>query len=675
MSQMSIDRALRRAVTAQRKGAVEEAKAIYAQILRVQPNNARARQALGALQGGAAASPAAVPIAELQALLTAFQNNAFAPVAVKCEALLSQFPQSHELWFLLGSSRKFLNDATGAIDALGKAVALHPTFAQAHVLLGESLVELGRREAAVTAFERAVELEPANIATLASLGRVFKALRRLNDALSCFRRIVEHDPAHADAHFQLGMILRRLGRYPEAVDHLARVLEADPDRGWALGDKLHCQAQMCDWRAFSEFATVKARLGVEPNDAVSPWTMLAFEDDPMRQKARSANHAARNMLPETPAARPGPWPRRGRIRVGYFASEFGDTALMHLMSGLFREHDRTRFEIVAFGYGPPRSGGARDELIRHVDRFIEIEGRSDKDVAALARQLQLDIAIDLNGYTSSSRSRLFALHLAPVQINFLGYPGTMGADFMDYIVADPVVIPPAERAAYSERVIYLPNSYLPTDNRLAIAETPSARADFGLPASGFVFCCFNQPFKITPREFAIWMRLLGKVEGSVLWLLRSNEWAEANLRREAAERGIDGARLIFADRMASDRHLDRHRHADLFIDTFHVNAHTTAADALWAGLPVVTLAGRQFAARVAASVLRAADMPELITHGEDEYEAVILALATSPARLAAVRKKLLAHRATSALFDTARYTRDFEQALTLVYERSVPAAA
>ena len=293
---------------------------------------------------------------------------------------------------------------------------------------------------------------------------------------------------------------------------------------------------------------------------------------------------------------------------------------------------------------------------------------ADHAIADLARGHELDIAIDLKGYTRQSRPGLFALRLAPVQIAYLGYPGTMGADFIDYLIADPVVIPDGEKRFYTEKLLFLPNSYQPNDNRREIAQAGSSRADFGLPGDGFVFCCFNQNYKITPREFDIWMRLLGRVDGSVLWLLRSNEWAEANLRREARARGIDPDRLVFAGKLPHGEHLARHAHADLFLDTFNVNAHTTASDALWAGLPIVTRAGRQFAARVAASLLAAVGLPELIAGTDEAYEALALDLATDPDRLAAIRAKLAANRLSQPLFDTVGYTRDFEAALETVLE-------
>lgn len=425
---------------------------------------------------------------------------------------------------------------------------------------------------------------------------------------------------------------------------------------------------MCDWSAHDEFAAAADRLGLT-GDAVTPFSMLAFEDNPERQAQRS-RHYAQTSFPHDPLplpAKPERQPRR--LRIGYFTANFREHAMAHLMAGMLREHDRTRFEIIAYSYGAARGEEMREKVMESVDRFIDIHTMTDRAVVDLVRRDEIDIAIDLQGYTQRSRSRLFAWRLAPVQINFLGFPGTMGADFIDYIIADRIVIPEAAEQFYSEKPVCLPHSYFPTDNQQRIDGANTERRDFGLPDDGFVFCCFNQNYKIGPREFDIWMRLLGKVDGSVLWLLRSNRWVEANLRREASARGIDPARLIFAEKLPNAEHLARHRHADLFVDTFNVNAHTTATDALWTGLPVVTKAGRQFAARVAASLLSAVGLPELITETEEEYEALVLELATAPERFAAVRSKLATNRLTEPLFDTARYTRDFEAALEGTYRQ------
>jgi predicted O-linked N-acetylglucosamine transferase (SPINDLY family) len=372
------------------------------------------------------------------------------------------------------------------------------------------------------------------------------------------------------------------------------------------------------------------------------------------------------------AARPLSLGRRDRhekTRIAYLSANFHEHAVAYLAAGLFEAHDRQRFEITAVSFGPAAQGGIRDRLERAFDRFVDVGGDSDEEVAQMLAAAEVDIAVDLTGHTADSRTGILAHRPAPVQVNFLGYPGTLGAEYIDYIIADRFVIPPGEDAFYSERVVRLPDSYQVNDAKRRIAEGTPSRADAGLPETGFVFCCFNNNFKITPEIFDVWMRLLSQVDGSVLWLLEDTATAAANLRSEALRRGVDAERLVFAPRRAQDEHLARHRLADLFVDTLPYNAHTTASDALWAGLPLVTCMGSTFAGRVAGSLLHAAGLPELATRSLDEYETLALRLATTPPLLAAIRARLAEHRATCPQFDTDRFRRHLEAAYTTMLER------
>jgi predicted O-linked N-acetylglucosamine transferase (SPINDLY family) len=311
----------------------------------------------------------------------------------------------------------------------------------------------------------------------------------------------------------------------------------------------------------------------------------------------------------------------------------------------------------------------REKISGAFDVFKDIHSSSDIEALKTIHNDKIDIAIDLTGYTKDSRTSLFSSRLAPVQINYLGYPGTLGTDFMDYIVADQNLMPEAFQEFYIEKPIYLPHTYWPTNNIQAISQKVQTREDMGLPSDGFVFCCFNNNYKISPKEFDIWMRLMTKVEGSVLWLLKSNKWAEHNMKREAEARGISADRVIFAEKVENSEHLARHRLADLFLDTFNYNAHTTASEALWAGLPIVTKLGKGFAARVAGSLLNAVGLPELITHDEEAYEALILELATKPKKLSAIKQKLEVNRLSKPLFDTEQYTKHLENGYLQAYQR------
>ena len=386
-----------------------------------------------------------------------------------------------------------------------------------------------------------------------------------------------------------------------------------------------------------------------------------------------------NEFPYNPALGPLPRPpKKEKIRVGYFSADFHAHPVSDLVVGLFEHHDRSKFEVLAFSIGPAVQDGMRARVAKAVDKFVDVHAMSDMEAAQLSRQMEIDIAIDLGGHTKGCRTGIFAYKAAPVQINYLGFPGTMGAAYYDYIVADEVIIPPPSRSHYTEKVVYLPNSYLAGDPGREVSDRVFTRKELELPDEGFVFCCFNNLYKITPSVFDIWMRLLLGTEHSVLWLSAGNATATKNLREEASRRGVDGGRIIFSKRMDSPAdHLARLRMADLFLDTQPYNAHATAVDALWAGLPILTCAGESFASRVAASLLGTMNMKELITQSPAEYESLAMDLAKSPARLELIKSKLAANRGSSALFDTALFAKHMEAAFAVMHERchsDLPAA-
>jgi predicted O-linked N-acetylglucosamine transferase (SPINDLY family) len=477
---------------------------------------------------------------------------------------------------------------------------------------------------------------------------------------------LRRDPRNADARYNRGSAFGALKRQDEALADFREAARLKAGFLQAIGQVRHLQTQMCAWADMIDLPGP-----FEPNGygrGFPPFMMATMLDDPARQQACARAWIAQNNRPVP--LRPFPPPERAeRLRVGYFSADFEDHATMVLMAGMLEKHDRSRFEVHAYSYGKPCDDDARRRTVAAVEHFHDLARASDAAIVDLARTHQLDLAIDLKGFTHDSRYDLFLHRLAPVQMSYLGYPGTMGAPFIDYIIADKVVLPPKAAKFYDEKVIWLPGSYQANDDRRAISERTFTRAELGLPERGFVFCCFNNSYKITPVEFDIWMRLLGKIEGSVLWLLKSTDRAEANLRREAEARGIDPERLVFAPRMPLPDHLARHAQADLFLDTFVCNAHTTASDALWAGLPVLTRPGKSFAARVAASLVHAVGLPELAVKSDAAYEAMALELATDPVRLAAIRKKLAASRLTAPLFETERTTRNIERAYELAFER------
>jgi len=568
----------------------------------------------------------------------------------------------------LGVTLNNIGAVDEAVASYRRALELKPDYAEAHNNLGAVLWRMGALNQAAASFRRALEIQPDNAEAHNNLGSALMNQEAWAEAAASFRRAVEIRPDFFEAHSNLGAVLKKMGALDEAVASYRRVLEIRPENAEARAQKLFEQAHMCDWGAIEEDVAFVSKLGVA-GDAVSPFAMLALEDNPARHRVRSEMRASARYRSTPLAAIPRPQVAPRRLRVGYFSADFHNHATMYLMARLFEVHDRAGFEIFAYSYGPERQDEMWKRLVEAVDGFEDVRQMSDEAVARLARTHALDIAVDLKGFTSDTRSGIFAFRAAPIQISYLGYPGTMGAPFIDYLIADETVIPEAQRAHYSESILYLPNSYQVNDDSREIAADTPARAAFGLPEGAFVFCCFNSVYKIGPAEFDVWMRLLRQVEGSVLWLRKANGWAERNLKKEAEARGVDGARLVFADRLPSAEHLARHRHADLFLDTFTYNAHTTASDALWAGLPVITVPGRGFPARVGASLLNAVGLPGLIAATREEYERLALELATNPGRLRAVRQELRDNRKASPLFDTALFARHIEDAFRQAYQR------
>lgn len=554
-----------------------------------------------------------------------------------------------------------------AVAACDKAIRLRPSFAEAHSNRGIALRELKRLAEAVEAYDMAIRCNPDLADAYANRGIALRELGRLDEAVAAYDEAIRLNPDHAAAHANRANVLQDLQRFDEAAQSYSRAIALAPDNAEARSQLLYQQARMCRWDEPADPAEL-ATLGITTG-AVTPFTFFAIEDNALHQMLRARHWVEEKCgrIAPLPLPRPAPSPR---IRIGYFSSDFYNHATMYLIAKLFEAHDRSRFEIHAFSYGTAYPDEMRQRAIDAVDRFHDVAGLSDKAIADLARAQGIDIAIDLKGHTKDTRLGIFAWRAAPVQITYLGYPGSSGADFIDYIVADDVVIPPQARAFYTEKVISLPFSYQVNDDSRAISDRIYTRTELGLPERGFVFCSFNNNYKIGPAEFDIWMRLLAKVEGSVLWLLSDNRWAEANLRREAAARGVDPGRLVFAGRMALPDHLARHRCADLFLDSFACNAHTTASDSLWAGLPVLTMLGESFPARVAGSLLHAIGLPELATETVADYERIALDLATDPAAMDALRSRLATNRLTMPLFDTALYARHIECSYEMAHDRA-----
>ncbi|HEX8030690.1 MAG TPA: hypothetical protein VF491_19595, partial [Vicinamibacterales bacterium] len=478
-----------------------------------------------------------------------------------------------------------------------------------------------------------------------------------------------HKGDDAAAHANRGGVLSILARYDEALAAYDKAIALKPDQANIEGDRLHAKSHICDWADFDVecdhfIESIRNRNAIAP-----PFLLFGIPSSAADQLLCATRWIARNHPPsESPRWR-GERYHHDRIRIGYFSSDLCNHATSNLMAGMFECHDRSKFETVAISWSPNNDPEMRRRLEASFDRFVEVRDMSDDEVADLIRRFEIDILVDLKGFTGGSRTRVLGRRPAPVQVNYLGYPGTLGAPFIDYIIADRTVIPDHHREFYSEKVVALPGSYQANDDKRVIADRVFTRGEVGLAPTGFVFCCFNNNYKITPEMFDRWMRILGSVPGSMLWLLEANTSAAANLRKEAVARGVAAERLVFAPRVSMPDHLARHRLAGLFLDNIPCNAHTTASDALWAGLPVLTILGDTFAGRVAGSLLHAIGLPELVAESPEAYERMAVDLATHPEKLAALSTRLAANRLTAPLFDTKRFTRHIEAAYTAMYER------
>lgn len=562
-----------------------------------------------------------------------------------------------------------LNRLNESLADCDRVIAYMPNFPEAHYNRGNALLALKQLAEALASFDRATVLNPGYSDAYCNRGNALKELGQLREALESYERAISINPGNAEFHNNRANILLLLNRFDEAVESYETASVISPQLPYALGSLLHSRMQCCDWhgldRSFSRIIEANAA-----GEKVSPpFFFLAIPSGFDHQKRCAQIYACDKYQVNGPPVWSGERYMHERIRVGYFSSDFRNHAMAYLIAEMIERHDRSRFEIIAFSFSPPADSPIRRRLERAFDRFVDVSAMSDQDIALLSRRMEIDIAIDLNGYTANSRAGIFAMRHAPIQVNHLGYPGTLGADFIDYIIADQTVVPKEHMSDFSEQIVYLPDTYWFNDSTKEISDRRLSRAELGLPDDGFVFCCFNNSYKITPDVFDIWMRLLSSVEGSVLWLLEGNPIAADNLRREAGERGISPERIVFAPRMALPDHLARHRQADLFLDTFHYNAHTTASDALWAGLPVLTCPGETFASRVAASMLNAIGLPDLITRSPSGYEALAMELANNPPKLAEIKTRLEKNKRTYPLFDTALFTRHIETAYSSMWER------
>ena len=583
----------------------------------------------------------------------------------KAVALKPDYADAH---YNLGNTLKELGQSAAAVKSYEKALAVNPDDAEAHNNLGNAFKELGRLDDAVKSYEKALAVNPDYAEAQTNLGVTLKELDQLDAAVNCYEKALALKPDYADAHANRGNALKRLKQLDEALASYESAIALDPDLDFILGNALHTKMNLCIWDDLANRINELTNKINNGEKVAMPFPLLALIDDPEIQRKTAEIYANERYPQSHVLSTIERYPKHKKIRIGYFSADFRDHPVAHLTAELYEIHDRSRFEIHAFSCGSDTQDEMNLRIKSGVDHFHDVRMMSYEDTAMLARSVELDIAVDLGGYTQLARTGIFAMSAAPIQISYIGYLGTMGVNYYDYLVADQIIIPEENQKYYSEKIAYLP-SYQVNDSTQSLPETIFTRQDVGIPEAAFVFCCFNNAYKITPTTFDSWGRILEQVDGSVLLIYVNKESTKINLTKEIVLRGIDANRLIFGERLPKPEYLARYRLADLFLDTHPYNAGTTASDALRMGLPVLTCIGHSFASRVAASVINAVNLPELITTTQEQYESLAIELATNPEKLKIIKDKLVNNLPTAPLYDTPLFTRHLESAYLTMYDR------
>ena len=646
--QTSVAALLTEAVALHNRGELARAEAIYWRVLRIEPGQPDALHLLGVL---------------------CHQLGRFDKALEFFAQVLQHQPRFTEAWINLGSSQFALRQFEAAVASYDRAIALEPERAAAWNNRGNALARLQRYDAALADFGRAIALKPDWDAPWCNRASKLLEVDRLQEALADFDCALRLNPQLVHARFGRALARLQAKNFQGALDDANAALALQPRLDFLPGLELWTRQHLAAWRQMDERRQAIRQGFAEGRMPATPMHLLAISDDPALQQ-RAAELFASSRFPSQEGLPQPAQTRTGKIRIGYFSPDFGEHPVSRLLVEIFEQHDRAQFEVYGFGWGSHVAGPLRDRVRAAFDHFEDVEALNEEELLQRARALQLDIAVDLCGFTLHNRTGIFARRVAPVQVNYLGYPATMGAPYIDYLIADEVVIPAAESAHYSEKIVRLPDCFQANAAPLHSAAHSFTRASEGLPAEGFVYCNFNNPSKITPEVFAVWMRVLGRVPASVLWLFAGDEATRANLRHAAEACGVAAERLFFAGLLSYGEHLQRQQLADLFLDTLPFNAGATASPALWAGLPVLTCPGRAFAARMGASLLHAVGLPELIAPSLAAYEDLAVQLATEPGRMALLRQKLAANLQTAPLFDVSRYTRSLESAYRQMALRS-----
>lgn len=713
MAVSAITDLLEEGLALQRRGAVADAAARYTAVLRADPGNAdahyylgvvscqqghfaegaeRARQALACTPGHArahvllgralsalgrqdealASFEGAIALAPDLAAAHGHRADLLSDLGRYVEAIesydraLALAPDVAADWYNRGAALVELGRHGDALASFDRAIAARPDLADAHLRRAKLLSDFDRYGEALEAVDKALAIAPDLPEAWLGRGNVLVRLGRRAEASAAFDRALALAPDRAEAWLGRGNVLFALQRYEAAVAAYGEAVALKPDLNAAEGFRLHAKLLICDWSDLEREIVQHLTAIRENNLSSAPFTLLAISHSPADQLQCARRHVREQ--PEFPALWRGEVYHHDRIRLAYLSADFYEHPTGYLAARLFEQHDRSRFEVTGISFGPDRNSKMRRRLEGAFEHFIDVEDKSNQSIAELVREMEIDIAVDLMGFTKNNRLSVLARRPAPIQVNYLGYLGTLGAEFIDYVIADRIALPFDQQPYFAEKIVHLPDCFLVTDDRQEIAPHAPTRQEEGLPAEGFVFCSFNNSYKLSRQMYALWMRLLRAAPGSVLWLARANAEMAVNLRREAQQSGVDPMRIVFAAPAPLPQHLARQRLADLFLDTTPYNAGATAAAALWAGVPLLTVVGETFVGRMAASMLHALGLPELAVRNLEEYEAFAVKLGREPALVADIRRKLAAHLRTKPLFDTGRFRRNIEQAYTTMVD-------
>jgi protein O-GlcNAc transferase len=578
----------------------------------------------------------------------------------------SDYAEAH---FNLGVIYKITGQLSDAVESYKTAISFDQRYFDAFNNLGNVLHILGLNHESISSYHAANKIRPDNAEVNNNLASVYKTMGRLEDSETFYRKAIDLQPDYAEAFHNLGVVLKKTNNLEEALECYERAENLNPNIEFILGPLLQVKKNLCNWDKLDNKLD-KLSKDIKNNKSIGPFFLLGLIDNPQLQKLNTEIYVNKKYPNNNSQPQLNKYSKHKKIRIGYFSADFHNHATMHLMAELFECHDKDYYEIFAFSFGPNvEQEKWRERVYLSFDKFMDVSLMSEAEIAALSRQMEIDIAVDLKGFTKDSRPNIFLERCAPIQISYLGYPGTMSADFIDYLIADQILIPKESQNCYTEKIVYMPDSYQVNMSKRKVSKVKISRKELGLPEDAFVFCCFNNAYKISPLTFKSWMRILTKVKDSVIWLLIKDKNAIKNLQQEAEKFGVDKERLVFASYVDVEDHLNRIKNANLFLDTLPYNAHTTASDALRVGLPVITCLGSSFASRVAASLLNAVNMSELITTSQESYECLAIELALDSKKMIATKEKLINNLPSSPLFNSSLFTKNLESAYKIIYDR------